>query len=72
MSEHASSAALGTAAAPPIVSGKPEEIADGVFVVPDGEAIFGILEPQLRARYADWDASEPWRIATGIQSFVAR
>ena len=38
----------------------------------DGEAIFGILEPQLRARYADWDPSEPWRIATGIQSFLAR
>jgi glyoxylase-like metal-dependent hydrolase (beta-lactamase superfamily II) len=38
----------------------------------DAEAIFATLEPQLRARYGDWDASEPWRIATGVQSFLAR
>lgn len=37
----------------------------------DADAIFAILEPELRARYADWDASEPWRVATGIQAFLA-
>lgn len=37
----------------------------------DADAIFGILEPQLRERYPDWDASEPWRVATGIQAFLA-
>ncbi len=37
----------------------------------DADAIFAILEPDLRARYVGWDASEPWRIAAGIQSFLA-
>jgi glyoxylase-like metal-dependent hydrolase (beta-lactamase superfamily II) len=38
----------------------------------DADAVFAILEPQLRARYPDWDASEPWRIAIAIQSLLAR
>ena len=36
MSEQPPTAAVGTAPAPPIVGGRPEEVADGVFVVPDG------------------------------------
>jgi glyoxylase-like metal-dependent hydrolase (beta-lactamase superfamily II) len=36
----------------------------------DADAIIAILEPQLRARYPDWDAPE-W-IATGVRSFLAR
>lgn len=35
------------------------------------EAIIAALGPQLRARYPDWDTSEPWRIATGVQTFLA-
>lgn len=38
----------------------------------DADAIFRVLEPKLRARYADWDASEPWRVDTGVQTFLAR
>jgi glyoxylase-like metal-dependent hydrolase (beta-lactamase superfamily II) len=38
----------------------------------DGDAIIGALMPQLLAQHPDWDASEPWRIATGVQSFLAR
>lgn len=38
----------------------------------DTEAITGTLVAQLLARHADWDQSEPWRIATGVQSFMAR
>jgi glyoxylase-like metal-dependent hydrolase (beta-lactamase superfamily II) len=36
----------------------------------DADAIIAILEPQLRARYPDWDAPE-W-IATGVRSFLAK
>lgn len=36
----------------------------------DADAIIAILEPQLRAQYPDWDASE-W-IASGVRSFLAR
>ena len=36
MSEQPPTAAVGTTPAPPVVSGRPEEVADGVFVVPDG------------------------------------
>ena len=34
--DDAATAAVGTEPLPPVVSGAPEEIADGVFVVPDG------------------------------------
>jgi glyoxylase-like metal-dependent hydrolase (beta-lactamase superfamily II) len=36
----------------------------------DADAIIATLEPQLRARYPDWDAPE-W-IASGVRSFLAR
>lgn len=35
------------------------------------ETILSALARQLQARYPDWDASEPWRIATGVQTFLA-
>lgn len=38
----------------------------------DTEAITQTLIPQLMSRHDDWDQSEPWRIATGVQSFMAR
>lgn len=38
----------------------------------DAEAIIGTLTPQLLGRHADWDGSEPWRIATGVLSFLGR
>jgi glyoxylase-like metal-dependent hydrolase (beta-lactamase superfamily II) len=38
----------------------------------NADSIFAILEPQLRERYPDWDTSEPWRVATGIQTFLAQ
>ena len=31
-----------------------------------------ILGPELQARYPDWDTSEPWRIATAVQTFRAQ
>ncbi len=37
----------------------------------DADAIIVALAPQLRNRYPDWDPSEPWRIATGVQTFLA-
>jgi glyoxylase-like metal-dependent hydrolase (beta-lactamase superfamily II) len=36
------------------------------------EAIIAALEEQFRTRYPDWDASEPWRIALGVQTFLAQ
>jgi hypothetical protein len=30
-----------------------------------------MLSPEFEARYPDWDTTEPWRIATGVQSFLA-
>jgi glyoxylase-like metal-dependent hydrolase (beta-lactamase superfamily II) len=36
------------------------------------DAIVAKLDPQLRDRYPDWDTSEPWRIATGVQTFLAQ
>jgi glyoxylase-like metal-dependent hydrolase (beta-lactamase superfamily II) len=36
------------------------------------EAIIATLDRQLRTRYPDWDTSEPWRIATGVQTFLAQ
>jgi glyoxylase-like metal-dependent hydrolase (beta-lactamase superfamily II) len=38
----------------------------------DAEAIVATLAPQLLARYPDWDASETWRIAAGVESYLAR
>jgi len=38
----------------------------------DADEIIEILTPQLHARYPDWDTSEPWRIATGVQTFLAQ
>jgi glyoxylase-like metal-dependent hydrolase (beta-lactamase superfamily II) len=35
------------------------------------ETIIAALDRQFRARYPDWDTSEPWRIATGVQTFLA-
>lgn len=37
----------------------------------DADAIVGTLIPQMLGRRPDWDASEPWRIATAVQSFLA-
>jgi hypothetical protein len=37
----------------------------------DAGAIIAAVVPQLRERHPDWDASEPWRIATGVQTFLA-
>lgn len=31
-----------------------------------------ILGPELQTRYPDWDTSEPWRIATAVQTFRAQ
>jgi glyoxylase-like metal-dependent hydrolase (beta-lactamase superfamily II) len=36
------------------------------------DAIIAVLDRQLRTRYPDWDTSEPWRIATGVQTFLAQ
>ena len=36
------------------------------------DAIIAALDRQLRTRYPDWDTSEPWRIATGVQTFLAQ
>jgi glyoxylase-like metal-dependent hydrolase (beta-lactamase superfamily II) len=38
----------------------------------DADAIVAKLDAQLRDRYPDWDTSEPWRIATGVQTFLAQ
>jgi glyoxylase-like metal-dependent hydrolase (beta-lactamase superfamily II) len=38
----------------------------------DADTIIGTLIPQLLGQHSDWDPSEPWRIATGVQSFLAR
>ena len=35
-------------------------------------AIIATLAPQLKARYPDWDTSEPWRVVTGVQTFLAQ
>jgi len=34
--------------------------------------IIAILTPQLGERYPDWDPSEPWRVAAGVQTFLAQ
>ena len=36
------------------------------------EQIIGTLIEQVSERYAEWDLTEPWRIATAVQSFLAR
>lgn len=36
------------------------------------DEIIAALGPQLQARYPDWDTSEPWRIVTGVQTFLAQ
>ncbi len=36
------------------------------------DEIIATLGPQLQTRYPDWDTSEPWRIATGVQTFLAQ
>ncbi len=33
--------------------------------------IIAALDSQFRTRYPDWDTSEPWRIATGVQAVLA-
>lgn len=33
------------------------------------EETIAILGPEFRARYPDWETSEPWRIATAVQMF---
>jgi len=38
----------------------------------DAGEIIAILTPRLRDRYPDWDPSEPWRVATGVQTFLAQ
>ena len=38
----------------------------------EADAIIRTLAPQLKARYPDWDTSEPWRVATGVQTFLAQ
>jgi glyoxylase-like metal-dependent hydrolase (beta-lactamase superfamily II) len=36
------------------------------------EAIIATLGRQLQTRYPDWDASELWRVAMGVQTFLAQ
>ena len=36
------------------------------------DAIVAALDQLFRTRYPDWDTSEPWRIATGVQTFLAQ
>lgn len=36
------------------------------------DAITAALVQQFQNRYPDWDASEPWRVATGVQTFLAQ
>lgn len=38
----------------------------------NADAIIVVLDRQLRARYPDWDTSEPWRIVTGVQTFLSQ
>jgi glyoxylase-like metal-dependent hydrolase (beta-lactamase superfamily II) len=38
----------------------------------EADQIIAILATQLAERYPDWDASEPWRVATGVQTFLAQ
>jgi glyoxylase-like metal-dependent hydrolase (beta-lactamase superfamily II) len=37
----------------------------------EGE-IIGLLSAALAEQYPDWDTSEPWRVATGVQTFLAQ
>ena len=36
------------------------------------EETIAVLGPQLHTRYPDWDTSEPWRLALGVQMFLAQ
>ena len=38
----------------------------------EADQIIAILAAQLAKRYPDWDASEPWRVATAVQTFLAQ
>jgi glyoxylase-like metal-dependent hydrolase (beta-lactamase superfamily II) len=38
----------------------------------NADAIIAALDRQLRTRYPDWDTSEPWRIVTGVQTFLSQ
>ncbi|MBA3946850.1 MAG: MBL fold metallo-hydrolase [Herpetosiphonaceae bacterium] len=38
----------------------------------NADHIVATITPQLHTRYPDWDTSEPWRIATGVQTFLAQ
>lgn len=38
----------------------------------DAHAIIAALGAELHTRYPDWDTSEPWRVATGVQTFLAQ
>ena len=37
------------------------------------DEIITIVTPQLQSRYPDWDTSDmPWRIASGVQTFLSQ
>jgi glyoxylase-like metal-dependent hydrolase (beta-lactamase superfamily II) len=36
------------------------------------DAIIAALAARFQTRYPDWDMSEPWRIATGVQTFLVQ
>ena len=38
----------------------------------EADQIIAIVASQLAERYPDWDASEPWRVATAVQTFLAQ
>ena len=38
----------------------------------EADQIIAIVAAQLAERYPDWDASEPWRVATAVQTFLAQ
>jgi glyoxylase-like metal-dependent hydrolase (beta-lactamase superfamily II) len=38
----------------------------------DVDAITAALGAEFHTRYPDWDTAEPWRIATGVQTFLAQ
>ena len=38
----------------------------------DAGASIAAISAEMHARYPDWDTSEPWRVATGVQTFLAQ
>lgn len=38
----------------------------------NADEIVAVLSPQLRTHYPDWDTSEPWRLSSAVQTFLAQ